>query len=182
MKINAPKEKYIFIELSRKDMEKLNLNYEDMDYSDEETRRAIYSVLSQAKASLNQDFELSDTLRVEALPRDDGGCLLFFTIAQKKRRYRVLSKSDITYASDKIDALLDFSASMKKDAKTEIKSSLYYFDGCYYLRLRGRLHSSFILKINEFATPVRKSEMPSLNDCRCIIEERALEILGGASE
>ena len=183
MKINSPKEKLIFIELSGSDMKKLNLSFEEMDYSDEETRRAIFSVLNIARESLDQHFELSDTAKVEALPRENGGCLLFFTIQPKKKRFRVQPVSDIMYASEKIDTFFDLASAIDKTEMQKIRSSLYYFDGIYYLRLTGRLHHSLVSEVCEYAEPVIKGLRPCEEALQCLINESALEILcGGVPE
>lgn len=178
MKINTPAEKYIFIELSRSDMEKLNLSYSDMDYSDETTRRAIYSVLDRARVSLGQDFNLSDTVKVEALPRDDGGCFLFFTIRNKNPKFRVNKNGSIYLKADKIDSLFDFCSSLDKSEREKVKASLFLSEGKYYLHIFGTLHSRLIAKAFEYAAPVKNDEFDSLG-AECIIENIALKILGG---
>ncbi len=182
MKINAPKEEYIFIELNRSDMEKLHLSYAEMDYSNEETRKAIYSVLREAKLSLGQNFELSDTLKVEALPRDDGGCLLFFTISEKTKKYRFVSNiSEIVYRFDNIDALIDLSAAMRNSERLNINSNLILDGKKYYLTLRGRLRHSLIMKMNEYAYPVKREETASFSEKNLVIADNALDVLCGGT-
>lgn len=184
MKISEPKEKYIFIELNRSDMEKLHLSYDEMDYSNADTRMAIYSVLSEAKASLGQNFDLSDTMKVEALPRDDGGCFLFFTIGSKTKKYRYCGKdSKIVFAFDNIDNLIDFSVSLSDKERNSISSVLYFEKRKYYLLVSGKLCHSMVMKLCEYAHPLKNAEKPFLSWKRCIINENALEILcGGVSE
>lgn len=184
MKISEPKEKYIFIELNRSDMEKLHLSYDEMDYSNADTRMAIYSVLSEAKASLGQNFELSDTMRVEALPREDGGCFLFFTINSKTKRYLYCGKeSEMVFAFDNIDNLIDFSTSLSDKERNCISSALYSEKRKYYLLVSGKLHHSIVMKLCEYAYPLKNDEKPILSWKRRIINENALEILcGGISE
>lgn len=182
MKINAPKEKYIFIELNKNDMKKLHLNYEDMDYANEETRIAIYSVLRQAKQSLGQNFELSDTMRVEALPREDGGCFLLFTIGTEIKSYRYTGRiSKAVYLFENADNLIDFSVSLKKAENLELSSSLYLDGKRYYLFLKGRLRHSIIMRMNEYAAFVKSENVPVFNKNQCIISENALEVLCGTS-
>lgn len=179
MKINTPAEKYIFIELSRSDMEKLNLRYKDMDYSDEATRKAIYSVLDSARVSLGQDFKLSDTVKVEALPRDDGGCFLFFTIRKKNEKYHVIKNGSIYLCAEKIDSLFDFCSALDKSECEKVKASLYICEGKYYLHLFGSLHSRLIAKACEYAGYIRSDEFEALGAER-VIEDIALKILGGS--
>lgn len=184
MKIHSPKEKYIVIELNRRDMEQLNLCYADMDYSDESTRKAIFSVLSQVKKSLGQNFDLSDTLRVEALPRENGGCLLFFTIGEKQRRYRVLRRTaTAVFVFEDVDLLLDSAAELTHNDISGVESRLFCDSGIYYLFLDGKIRRALIEKLSGYAYHMRKSQLPFLSDECCKIRENALEILcGGISE
>lgn len=184
MKISAPKEKYIFIELNRNDMEKLHLSYEEMDYKNEETRKAIFSVLREAKMSLGQNFELSDTLKVEALPRDNGGCFLFFTISGKKKRYRCFGKeSEIVFGFDNIDFLIDMTASMSTDERKNVSSKLFSDGRKYFLLIKGRLYHSLIMKLCEYGYPLKNDDKPFLSEKKCIIDKNALVILfRGVSE
>lgn len=48
MKILAPAENRITIELSARDMDALNITYEQMDYSNIETRRVVWTLLDRA--------------------------------------------------------------------------------------------------------------------------------------
>lgn len=181
MNINTNSQKYIFIELSRSDMEKLGLSFSSLDYSDSKTRETIFSVLYQAKCSLRQNFELSDTISVEALPRENGGCLLFFTLRKRAKRYKVIkSLSGVCYKSGNIDSFLDFAAALTSEEVKSVKSGLYLSDGIYYLRLSGRLHKKILMKLCEYASNVRNDEMPSENELECVIENNALEILCGS--
>lgn len=184
MKINSNGEKYIFIELNKNDMNRLGLRYCDMDYRDEETRKAIFSVLSQARLSLGQNFELSDTLKVEALPRDDGGCLLFFTIGRKRVRYHVEKKgSRIAFLFGNTDSLLDLSLCGESFEDEKIKSSLFLSDGRYYLFVSGRLHRLLVRRLGEFARVIKTDELPPEGERETVLSENALEILcGGAAK
>lgn len=183
MKFKAPEEKMIFIELSRSDMERLGLDYCELDYNDERTRRVIYSVLGQAKYSLGQSFRLSDTRSVEALPRDDGGCFLLFTLREKKKRYRLdEGETEIYCEITTADGLLDLASSLDV-RKNDLISSLFLYDKTYYLRLKGRITRSLLAVITEYAYLIRQSDMPQGDELRCIIDKNALDVLcGGVSE
>ena len=51
MKITPPKDKYIFIELTRDDMEKMNITYDNLDYSNPHTRKIIHHLLNDGPIS-----------------------------------------------------------------------------------------------------------------------------------
>lgn len=178
MKINTPGEEYIFIELNKNDMKKLGLSYFDMNYSDEKTRKTIFTVLSQAKSSLGQSFDLSDTKRVEVLPRENGGCLLFFTVGRKKKRFRLSEGGCRLYFEfSSPDSLLDMKLSEKELNTENVRSVLYGCDGKYYLFLSGNIRSSLLMKISEYAYPVKSEAVLNLKDKKVLIGENALEIL-----
>lgn len=181
MKINESKEKYIFVELNKNDMAKLELDYTDMNYADEKTRKTIYSVLDRVKTSLGQNFELSDTVRVEVLPRDDGGCMLFFTIGERPKKYKYCGKtSEMYFLFDSIDSIFDFANAVGIKKREKLESSLYLSNDDYYLKLKGELHRCDIMISNEYSVRIGKKEFYALKDNRCVIEKNALNVLCGS--
>ena len=187
MKINAPKENYIFIELTNEDMQKLNITFDNMDYSNVETKRVIWTLLDEAKHSLGRDFDMGENFKVEALPGVDGGCLLFFTLKEKHARYK-LSNRDIslTYEFDKIDDCFDLSKSLTNKEKESVKSSLYLIKGKYFLVVTGKIKHALMMKLNEFASCVKsdKNFILKIQEYeKCLIENNALDVLlGNASK
>ena len=183
MKISAPKENYIFIELTGEDMKKLNITYADMDYSNVETRRVIWTLLDEAKHSLGKDFEVSDDLKIEALPSADGGCLLFFTISKKPSCYKIKSKSSVlAYRFESIDDAFDLSLVIPDSEKKRLKSSLYSYSGQYIITLRGKLRHSVLMRFGEFAEPFAQGEKDIVMITeyeKCIIKDNALDVLCG---
>ena len=77
MKIQAPTENRITIELSARDMDALNITYEQMDYSNIETRRVVWTLLDRAGHELKRDIDPSGRMIIEAVPAGRGGCVLF---------------------------------------------------------------------------------------------------------
>lgn len=183
MKISAPKENYIFIELTGDDMKKLNITYDEMDYSNVETRRVIWTLLDEARNSLGKRFELSDEMKIEALPSTDGGCLLFFTVNRKPIRYKLKSRnSSLAYRFDDIDSVLDLARSVTDSDKKLFKSDLYRTDNGYIITLYGKIRHSAAMKFIEYADPVFQSEREI--ECRenCLIRDNALDRLGFVSQ
>lgn len=182
MNISAPKENYIFIELTGEDMKKLNITYADMDYSNVETRRVIWTLLDEAKHYLGKEFEISDDLKIEALPSPDGGCLLFFTISRKPLRFKVnAGNSSFAYRFENIDCAFDVARTVSEREKRGLKSSLYFYDGEYVLTLCGKLRHRVAMKLAEFADPINHSEH-KINQITseeyCLIRDNALDRLG----
>lgn len=178
MNISAPKENYIFIELTGEDMKKLNITYADMDYSNVETRRVIWTLLDEAKHSLGREFEFSDNMKIEALPSLDGGCLLFFNIGKKPNRYKVRGKGSVlAYRFRSLDDAFDLSLVIPESEKSRIKSSLYLCSGEYVMVIDGKLRHSVIAKLSEFATPLahKEREIAQITEYeRCLIKDNAL--------
>ncbi len=181
MDISVPKENYIFIELTGEDMKNLNITYADMDYSNIETRRVIRTLLDEAKHSLGQEFELSEDMRIEALPSADGGCLLFFSIIRKPTCYKIKSKTSFTaYRFKNIDSVLDLSFALSQRDKTKLKSSLYTDKDEYIMTLIGKLRHSVTMKLCEYAEPVAHGESEILKMIEyktCLIKDNALDRL-----
>ena len=61
------------------EMKDLDITYEDMDYSNIETRRVIWTILDTVRRDTGRDVDPSGNLMIEAAPDTDGGCLLMFT-------------------------------------------------------------------------------------------------------
>lgn len=80
MKIELQNEDKIVVELTRTDLKTLDITYEDMDYSNIETRRVIWTLLDEAKRVLGKDISPAERMLIEALPLEDGGCVLYFTV------------------------------------------------------------------------------------------------------
>lgn len=108
------KNKFI-AELNRKDMEELDITYEEMDYSNIETRRVIWTIIDRIRDALGKDIDPSGNLLIEAVADTDGGCVLCFTVQDMKTRSTfkvtppVLTKNtnSIVYEFENADTLLD---------------------------------------------------------------------------
>ena len=84
MKIKAQTDNRISIELTKNDMEQLGITYEELDYSNIETRRVLWTLLDEAGHSLGKSISLADKMMIEAVPDSAGGCVLYFTVIDKK--------------------------------------------------------------------------------------------------
>ena len=84
MKIKAQTDNRISIELTKNDMEQLGITYDELDYSNIETRRVLWTLLDEAGHSLGKSISLADKMMIEAVPDSAGGCVLYFTVIDKK--------------------------------------------------------------------------------------------------
>ncbi|MBO5410219.1 MAG: adaptor protein MecA, partial [Clostridia bacterium] len=78
MNIQSPAEDKIIVDLTKQDMLELEITYEEMDYSTIETRRVIWTLLDEAGKALGREFDPSRRMIIEAMPKNEGGCVLSF--------------------------------------------------------------------------------------------------------
>ncbi len=83
MNITVQAENTICIELTRQDMTELDITYEELDYSNIETRRVLWTLLDEAKHTLGRDIRLTQKMLIEAVPDDNGGCRIYFSVADE---------------------------------------------------------------------------------------------------
>lgn len=67
------------ITLTDTDLRRFSLSYEQLDYSDPATRRALGALMAEASAETGFCFRPGHLL-IEAFPAPAGGCLIYFTL------------------------------------------------------------------------------------------------------
>ena len=98
MKIEAISDEKILVALSDKDMNELGITYDEMDYSNIETRRVIWTILDEAKHSLGKPLDTDGKILIEVTPSDDGGCIMCFTSmpsSDSKSKKKLVMKKEI---------------------------------------------------------------------------------------
>ncbi len=142
MKINSPTEDKIIVDLTEQDMLRLDITYEDMDYSTIETRRVIWTLLDEAGKTLGRELDPSRRMIIEAMPKSEGGCVLSFTILDGRKKYmpkkQFLKKQSETLLCEfnGAETLLKAAECLKKLC-VNVKSSLYENGGKYRLTVSG---------------------------------------------
>jgi len=97
LKIEAIGEEKILVALSDKDMNELDITYDEMDYSNIETRRVIWTILDEAKRSLGKSIDTDGRILIEVTPGDDGGCIMCFTtmpVTDYKSKKKLIMKKE----------------------------------------------------------------------------------------
>lgn len=139
MNIQADGDEKIAVTLSHQDMNELDITYDEMDYSNIETRRVIWTVLDEAKRVLGKPISTDGRLLIQVSPAEDGGCFMLFTrtpLLENNSRKRLVMKKDgepiLWRAFDK-DALLDGLNALK--AKNQAIRSIegYLYKNKYYI-------------------------------------------------
>ncbi len=158
MKINSPAENRIIVDLNKQDMIELDITYEEMDYSTIETRRVIWTVLDAAGKVLGKTLDPSRRMIIEAIPRNEGGCTLFFTILEDSKsslhRKSTLKKQVESIICEFPDLESLFSAVSKLEAdENTVESSLYENEGNYRLIISSPFDSARLRRyFSEFCT------------------------------
>lgn len=98
--------------LSRSDMEQFDITYDEMDYSNAETRRVIWSILDTVRKRTGKDVDPSGDLLIEAAPDNSGGCMLMFTVPNSRKTGTIIARSSGTqiYEFEDSDSFLDLIA------------------------------------------------------------------------
>lgn len=185
MNIEAIESNQIIVDLNVNDMAELDITFDEMDYSNIETRRVIHIILDRARDALNKDIDPSSKLIVEAVPKLSGGCLLFFTILDScsiQKHLQIKKESrELTYEFSSLDNLLDLSKTLGKDIP--FASQLFKFKDKYRLIIRpdiGFMRKKSLLL--QFGRLVGDSDYHSLHTKEhwdIIIPEKAVEKLSG---
>ena len=162
MNIEAIENNQIIVDLSSKDMTDLDITFEEMDYSNIETRRVIHIILDKARDALHKDIDPTSRLIVEAIPKLSGGCLLFFTIMDSASTQRLLQiKKEsrlLTYEFESIDNIFDLASVL--DGNFPFASQLYSDGKRYRLVLQPSIGFSDIKHvISEYGNPISKKEL-----------------------
>ena len=112
----------IVAELTKQDMQELDITYDQMDYSNIETRRVIWTVLEKLRQFSGRDIDPSGNLLIEAVAGRDGGCVLCFTVSEQERGTRKISppvltknESGIIYEFESLNTLLDMIKNVGRD-------------------------------------------------------------------
>ena len=168
LKIEAPQENKIIVELTQEDMNELDITYEEMDYGNIETRRVIWTILDRARHTLSRDIDPSGRMLIETVPTAQGGCVIFFTVLGKEiktanfRRMMQIRKEPtaFTYVFDSLDTLTRCAAQLRRAEPILPKSSLFLLDGQYRLSVRSELPPHrFKAVLSEYGTPCPDGEL-----------------------
>lgn len=135
------KNKFV-VELNSRDMRELDITYDELDYSRIETRRVIWTILQKVRDDLGRDIDPSGNLLIEASADTCGGCVLCFTVGEKRRSADSRQPLKLTKTTDSAvyefrsqDALLDMLRVAEASALKN-HNRLFRNGDCYRLVLR----------------------------------------------
>ena len=79
MRIVPVNEYRVEVTLSPEELDGYDITYEQLDYADPDTRRVLWTLLSEIRRSSGVDLDLSGKLLIEATRETDGCCRVSFT-------------------------------------------------------------------------------------------------------
>lgn len=159
MKIDLLENGCLKILLTEEDLSGFDLTFEDMDYNNQTTRKALHQLLDMAR--LQTGFDSSGSLIIEALPVD-GGCLLLLTPAGGKRHVRMKRVvGPYIFELDDADTVLRLAKSVGEHTPPMFGSSLYRLNKRYRLVLYTGAPLSKELGniLYEFANPAGEGDI-----------------------
>lgn len=139
MNIQADGNEKITVTLSHQDMNELDITYDEMDYSNIETRRVIWTVLDEAKRVLGKPISTDGRLLVQVSPADDGGCLMLFTqipIPESNSKKRLVMKKEaepVLWKAFDCNAFLDAVKLLKAHNQFTRSFEVYLYKNKYYI-------------------------------------------------
>ncbi len=152
MNIQADGDEKIAVTLSHQDMNELDITYDEMDYSNIETRRVIWTVLDEAKRVLGKPINTDGRLLVQVSPADDGGCLMLFTqmpLLENNSKKRLVMKKDaepILWQAFDSDSFIDALGILKNKTQFIRNIEGYLYKNKYYIIIHPK--PSFCEKID----------------------------------
>ncbi len=152
MHIQADGNEKIAVTLSHQDMNELDITYDEMDYSNIETRRVIWTVLDEAKRVLGKPINTDGRLLVQVSPADDGGCLMLFTqmpLLENNSKKRLVMKKDaepVLWQAFDCNSFLDALSILKSNAQFTRSIEGYLYKNKYCIIIHPK--PSFSDKIN----------------------------------
>ena len=165
MNIHSVNKNKFIVELSAEDMSELDITYEEMDYSDIETRRVIWTILDRVRESTGRDVDPSGNLLIEAAADAEGGGILCFTVPNERRitaavKEPAISKTGnaVVYEFDGADSLLDMIKTVGKE-NLPAANSLYKSKSRYRLVLPKFPGSAEKKKIEEYGKLIGRNSL-----------------------
>ena len=158
MKIHADGEEKISVTLSKADMKDFDITYDELDYSNIETRRVIWTILDEVKKVLGKSVNIDNRLLIQVSPDENGGCHLQFTQlnepADYKKKRLIMKKEEqpILFFPFNPDAFTDSFRTLRS-LFCEAKSMEFFnHDGkpCVIIKPKLNFTEKIVFSLSEF--------------------------------
>jgi negative regulator of genetic competence, sporulation and motility len=167
MKIEAVTDNSFYILLTDEDMQTLGITFEELDYSNIETRRIIWTLLEDARSALGRDIDPRERMLIE-VTRVSTGCKIKFTIGRSgATRYKIKRESNLVCGFFKsFGSLCGFFESQKKAVCKAENAELFSYKNGYALILTSPADAIRLrLLLSEYASLLPVGEI-RLNEIR----------------
>lgn len=144
MKIEADGDEKISVTLTEADMRELDITYEEMDYSNIETRRVIWTVLDEARRVLGKNIDTDNRLLIQVSPAECGGCIIRFTQSSTKASLsgkRLIMKKEcepVLFRAFDTDSFIDCIGILNELRDSSQSVELFRVDGDYYAVIKPK--------------------------------------------
>lgn len=137
--INQNKLKVTF---TKKDLQDLNITYDDINYDNDITKKIMVNILSKAKIATGFDTN-NKLLLIEVFPDNDDGCIIYFSLLQDTDRKNNSYNQDEKNVIKPNNAVLGSCSFQFDNIETLINSCIRLF------KIYGfRIHKSSLYKMN----------------------------------
>ena len=151
LKIKEIGDEKIVVSLSEDDMKDLDITYDEMDYSNIETRRVIWTILDEARINLGKSIDMQGKILIEVCPDENGGCIMYFTVMPQndgKSGKKLIMKKDaeplLLELSDE-NAFIDVFRILKEKKENVVSFEGYKYKNKYYYIIQPKVASSVYL-------------------------------------
>jgi negative regulator of genetic competence, sporulation and motility len=167
MKIESVNENCFYILLSDEDMTDLGISFEELDYSNIETRRVIWTLLEEARNTLGRDIDPRERMLIE-VSKNMRGCKIEFTLGKNGDfgKLKIKKESPFLNAFFKDFSVLCSFFENCRPEKMLNESEIYKYKGGYALILvpKTGFKTKLRLFVGEYAvllpdTPVFSSQL-----------------------
>lgn len=174
----------VIISLCDKDMEKFDVTFESLDYSEEHSRNVLKELMQFASVKTGINFHNKKIL-IEAM-KYDHGCLILFTVSEKNKKrkiYKIIGRSEeYTFIFENTESFLACIKMLYQIFGKNIKSSAYIMNNNYYIILHSViLDKNKLGLISEFSCDYQRGKLlPALlyEHGEKIAYKNAIEMIG----
>ncbi len=178
MRIDITDRKSVMVELSKDDLSKSEITYEQLDYSNAKTQQLVRSILEKIRSETGFFFGEYSSLEVEVMPDSFGGCLMIFKEGDCSGKQE--SRTALFWGEN-ISSFIDGSRVVYKSFGCLPPSKLYQRGEEYFLLVRDCPQEISAL-LCEYLSGTEASGTEReilLEHSTCLIDENALVVLCG---
>ena len=187
MRIVTVNEFRVEVTLTPEDLSEYDITYEQMDYADAETRRVLWTLLSEVRRTRGISLDLSGRLLIEVNRETDGCCRVCFTALPPKEGQNASVRQLVKSETEPVVlecADLDSTVRAAAAGKADVPSALYRLGNRYRLILsvNSGEREAAALRVCEFGElppdpAVRAAECAEL--WHCVLPDGAVKMLRG---